>query len=269
MALEFPSEDAALDGEVHFLKLEDLYVKRALCYPNYECPDYSRRLRSLVEDGFIYLLETGGSVLGSRFLGKGYSAVVVVARNAKYGIGALKILRSDSRRRDLLGEAEIMIRAQLSSLVPRLYALRDFYIFRELVSSITCKPLTRALEELVAKGDFESLRRVLKYTLTELFKLDAIRVDHTELNRPEGHVFYCEEGRVVIIDWESARVASKPSNLTSFTSYLVFRSRLSRALAEVFKWNISEVLSALRAYKTTYSTTEFTNILRALRLVSS
>jgi len=266
VALEYLGEDAALDGEVHFLELEDIYVKRALCYPRNECSEYSRRLRCLLEDGFIYLLETGSSVLGMRFLGRGFSAIVVVARNSRYGVGALKVLRGDSRRRDLLGEAKIMMRAQRSSVVPRLYTYRDFYIFRELVSPTKCRSFTRVLEELVVRGDLEALRKLLAHTLRELFQLDSYGVDHTELTRPAGHVFYCEGDRVVIIDWESARVTSKPANLTSLVSYLVFRFRLRDALKELFKWKIESILHALRAYKSTYSTSYFERVLEALGL---
>jgi len=266
VALGYLGEDASLDGEVHFLELEDVYVKRALCYPRDECSEYPKRLKCLLEDGFIYLLETGSSVLGMRFLGKGFSAVVVVAKNSKYGIGALKVLRSDSRRSDLLGEAEIMVRAQRSGVVPRLYTYRDFYIFRELISPTTCKSFTRVLEELVTKNDLKTLKRMLTYTLRELFKLDSCGVDHTELNRPVGHVFYCEGDRVVIIDWESARVTSKPANLTSLVSYLVFRSRLRDVLKELFKWKVENILYALRTYKSTYSISDFEKLLEALGL---
>jgi len=251
---------------VHFIELEDTYVKKTLCYPRSECPDYYKRLSCLLGDGFIYLLETGSLILGSRFLGKGYSAVVVAAKNTRYGLGALKILRCDSRRSSLLGEAEIMLRARDSGLVPRLYIYRDFYIFQELLSPCSCKPLSLILEQLIMRNRVEEVKSVLTYTLRLLFKLDCMRVDHGELNRPGGHLFYCNDGRVLAIDWESARVVSKPVNLTSFISYLVFRFKHRDILGKILNWRISDILQSLKVYKSTYSDSEFNKILSVLRL---
>ena len=266
MALEYNSQDSSLDGEVHFLELGDLYVKRALCFPSRECRDYYERLKLLINDGFIYFLETGTRVMGFRFLGKGYSSVIVAAKSSRYGLGALKILRSDSRRRSLLNEARIMSLAQNLELIPRLFAYRDFYIFLELLPPGKCTPLHRVLENLVVIEDIETIRGILTNTLRQLFRLDNIRVDHGELNRPGGHLFYCENGRVVIVDWESARVVSKPVNLTSFASYLVFRFKYRGVLSRALNWREDKIISALRVYKSTYSSSDFSSVLSALGL---
>lgn len=265
--MEHTSEDTTLDGEVHFLVPEDSYVKRVLCYPRTECSEYLERIKLLVSDGFIYFLETGTSVLGARVLGKGYSSVVVAAKNTKFGLGALKILRTDSRRSSLLWEAEVLRRAQISGLAPRLYIYRDFYIFQELLSPRTCRPYSVILEKLVLSSDVRGVKRILAETMKSLFRLDASRVDHAELNRPRGHIFYCEDGRVIIVDWESAKISSKPVNLTSFTSYIVFRFKYRLELGELLNWNVEKILSALRNYKLTYSSIEFENVLSALGLV--
>jgi putative serine/threonine protein kinase len=266
VALEYISEDTALDGEVHFLVPGDFYVKQVLCYPRSDCSEYSERIKPLLDDGFIYFLETGTSVIGIRVLGKGYSAIVVAAKNTKYGLGALKILRIDSRRSSLLWEVEVMKRAQISGLVPRLYTYRDFYIFQELISPRICKPFSVVLEKLVLNGDVRGVKRVLVDALKSLFKLDVSGIDHTELNRPGGHMFYCEGDRVVVIDWESAKISSRPVNLTSFISYIVFRFKYRVELGELLNWSIERILSALRNYKLTYSNIEFENILSALGL---
>lgn len=267
MALEHISEDTALDGEVHFLVPEDSYVKRVLCYPRSECSEYFERIKLLVGDEFVYFLETGTSVLGLRVLGKGYSAVVVAAKNTRYGLGALKILRIDSRRGSLLWEADVLKRAQISGLAPRLYTYRDFYIFQELLSPRICRPYSVVLEKLVLSGDVRGVKRILAETMKSLFRLDVSQVDHTELNRPGGHMFYCEDGRIVIVDWESAKISSKPVNLTSFTSYIVFRFKYKVELRELLNWDVEKILSALKNYKLTYSSIEFENVLSALGLV--
>lgn len=266
MALAYNSQDSSLDGEVHFLELEDPYVKRTLCFPSEVCRDYSERLERLLSDGFIYLLETGTRVMGSRYLGKGYSSIVVAARHSKLGLGALKILRSDSRRKSLQGEAEILTLIQGLGVSPRLYSHGDFYIFLEILPPGVCFPLHRVLESLVVRGDFELTRSILINTLKKLHGLDRIRVDHGELNRPGGHLYYCEGGRVVILDWESAKTASRPVNLTSFVSYLVFRFKYRDVLGRVLNWRLDRVLTALKTYKSAYSSTEYGSVLNALGL---
>jgi len=263
VAQELYPQDPYLDGEVHFLEEPDSFVKRVLCYPRTSCADFDEKLDALLEDGFTYLLEVGKDVLGIRVLGKGYSAIVVAAHHVARGIGALKVLRVDSRSNSLLREAEMARRALPSGLPPRVYLGRHFYVFYELLPPHICKPLTLVIEGLLTRGDVHTLTSLLRNALTSLYALDLLRVDHTEINRPYGHVFYCN-GVVKVIDWESARVSSKPNNLTSFVSYLLFRSRHADKLRYTLGYSVGRVLSSLRAYKAAYSLEAFSEVLGSL-----
>lgn len=263
MAQRLCTKDADLDGEVHFLKSPDYYVEKVLCYPHSTCRDLEERLKLLLNDGFIYLIETGKSVLGLRVLGRGYSAMAVTAYHEKYGIGALKILRTDSRRSSLVHEAEMVKNAQATGLPPRLYLYRDLYVFYELLPPHICKPYTYVLEDLLLKGDFKGVINMIESTLTSLYFLDSLRVDHGEINRPNGHVFYCS-GLVRILDWESARISEKPRNLTSFVSYLLYRFKHAEDLKKLLGYSTDKVLKALRHYKMTYSKESFNELSRSL-----
>ncbi|MEM4880982.1 MAG: serine/threonine protein kinase [Desulfurococcaceae archaeon] len=248
---------------MHFLRNPSTYINRVLCYPSRACRGFEERLKMLLNDGFIYLLETGKNVFGIRILGRGYSAVTVVAYHAKYGIGALKVLRTDSRRNSLVHEAEMLKNAQPSGLPPNLYLYRDFYVFYELLPPHTCKSYTRVLEELIFSGGLESLVNLLRSTFTLLYALDSLRIDHTEINRPHGHVLYCD-GKVKVLDWESAKITERPTNLTSFTSYLLYRFKYAQGLEKLLGYSRDRVLKALREYKTTYSREAFNELLHSL-----
>lgn len=223
------------------------------------------RLDILLNDGFMYLLESGVKIHGLRILGRGYTAVVVSAFNSKHGLGSLKLLRSDSRRNSLIREAELMRLTEPTGLTPRVYLSSDFYVFYELLPPHICKPLTRVLDELVFNQRSDDLRIMLHNVLRSLYQLDKLGVDHCEINRPDGHVFYCN-GLIKVIDWESARISLKPSNLTSFISFLVFRYKHADKLREALSIDINVILKVLRKYKTNQSFELFNEIIRSMSL---
>ncbi|MEM4717680.1 MAG: serine/threonine protein kinase [Desulfurococcaceae archaeon] len=265
MASGFRIENSELDGEVHFLLNIDPFIRKALCYPLNTCKDIERRVNALLDDGFIYLLETGVKVPGLRALGKGYSSLVVVANNVRYGIGALKVLRVDSKRDSLLKEALLLKAIQDLSISPKLMLFRDFYVFYELQSPLKCKPYVEILARLILNRSILDLKRSLLNTFKSLYDLDVKKIDHTELNRINGHVLYCD-GFIKIMDWESARFTEKPGNLTSFISFLLYRFRLSSELRELLQLRIIKILEALREYKESYSLKSFNKLKEAMSL---
>jgi len=268
MGFRIHIEDPYLDGEVHFLVANggDEYIRRILCFP--ACSDtytLEHRVRRLIEDGFVYILETGSIIHGLRILGKGYSSIVVVALHKKHGLGVLKLRRTDSRRADLSREAEMMAKAASTGIAPRLYRYSSDYIFRELLDPVKCQPVERVLETLIARGLISEVRRVLHTVLTALHRLDKASIDHTELNRPGDHLLFCPEG-VKVIDWESARESEKPGNLTSFTSFILYRFRYSSKLVEELGLDKARVLEELRKYKQRYDEESFNRVLEVMRV---
>lgn len=250
---------------MHFLENPDHYVLRVLCYPRDQCSDFENRLNILLKDGFLYFVETGTKVLNIRVLGKGYTGVTTIAFNKRYGLGALKILRLDSRRRTLVHEAEMLMKVQQVNVAPKLYTHRDFYVFREYVPAETCTPVSKYLTWLLDSSKVIELKAILRGVLETLYKLDIIGVDHTEISRPGGHVFYCADG-LKILDWDSARLSSKPVNLTSFTSFLLFRFERAESLRRILGYEHGKVLYWLKKYKQSYSLEVFISLLSVLGL---
>ena len=263
MVIEFYFKNASLDGQVHFLKNKDTFIERVLCYPRNTCIELKERLEILIQDGFIYLLEAGREILGLRIIGKGYSSVVTIAYHGKHGLGSLKILRIDSRRSSLVHEAQMMIKAEPSRLPPKLYLYRDLYVFYEHLPLHTCSNYTDILIDLVLKKDIKTLTSLLERTLESLYVLDTLRVDHTEINRPSGHILYCNN-EVKILDWESARLVEKPTNITSFISFLLYRFKYRDKLREILKYNSAGIMKLLSEYKSNYSREVFNELLISL-----
>lgn len=263
--MEFYCEISELDGEVHFLKQLDNYVQRILCYPQSTCHQLEARARRLIEDGFTYFLSTGTSIQNLRVLGKGYSSIVTVAYNERIGIGSLKLLRIDSRRDNLLREAEFMKLVEDMRIAPRVLLYRDFYVFYELLPPHRCQPFIFHIDHQVRGAKLDELKRSLHSVLWKLFMLDMRRIDHTELNRPGGHILYCD-GEIKIIDWESARRSPRPTNLSSFVSFLLFRYHYAERLRELLGLEPANILANLRIYKERYDEDSYGKLIESMSL---
>lgn len=252
MASRVYFEETTLDGEVHWLDGGDGFVRKVLCFPLNDCVGFTERLTGLKNDGFIYLLETGMRFEGIRIVGKGYAGLVVIARHKRYGIGALKLRRLDSRRDSLLREGFMMRSAQPAGLTPAIYIEKNEYVFREYLSPSECVAFDKFIEDMLNAGKISTLKRMLKDLIYRLHTLDQLGIDHGELNRPGDHILVCRD-RFVLIDWESARRNLKPNNVTSVFSHLVFRSPFRKTIQDIFKWRKDLIVENLKQYKKTYN----------------
>lgn len=233
-----------MDGSLHRLDPNDSYVKFILCYPYLECGFFEDRLTLLKERGFTHLVEKGFLFLKYRILGKGYSSISVLSVNDHYGLGFLKIRRLDSRRGSLEMEGFFLDYFEKFGFVPRVFNYTREFVFMTYLED--CTPLDEIVRG-AQRGAYgmEHLMRVFSKTLYSLHIADLHGVDHTELNRPTGHIYLCVDN-VKIIDWESATLRPKPSNVSSLISYILFRSPLTGRVSSKVR---DEVLGLVREYK--------------------
>lgn len=250
---------------MYFLERLDHYVQRVLCYPMHTCILLEKRIQALLEDGFIYLVSTGRRIQNLRILGKGYSSIVTIAHHRKAGIGSLKILRIDSRRDSLEREGEFLRMIEDIGIAPRVILYRDFYLFYELLPPHKCRPLIDYLDIQVVNGVLDEVKRLLHRVVDALYSLDKRRIDHTELNRPGGHIMYCD-GLIKVLDWESARITPKPTNLSSFISYIIFRYHNADKLRRLLDIKSNEVILNLRIYKERYDEESYRKLINAMSL---
>lgn len=266
MGVQLHIEDPFVDGEVHFLAMRDQYIERVLCFPREPpCSVLEERVRKLTAHDFVYLLETGMLFQGLRVVGKGYSAILVLAKHRTHGLGLLKLRRVDSRRLSLRHEGELATKAWLTGCHPRIHLVDDDYVFREYLPRGQCRGVAEVLEQALETNRRDEVTEIILKTLLTLRRLDAAGLDHRELNRPGDHLLYCK-GAVYVIDWESGREAEKPSNVSAFVSYLLYRFHMGENLRKTLGYEPESVLKAVKKYKREMSEISFTNLLIAMRL---
>lgn len=231
----------------HKLEPSSSFVKFTLCYPEQECEEIRYRLETLLKNNFSHLIEYGKKYVDYCIVGKGYSSISILALHERYGLGLLKIRRLDSRRNTLEYEGMIIEYLEKTSFVPKVFYWSRDFVFMEYLSK--CIPIENILREKWRSRDLLGLMHVLRRVINTLYSFDLIGVDHTELNRPYGHIYWCNSV-VKVIDWESSRLSHRPRNLTSFISHILYRSDLSRGiLNKMSSEDRNYVVDLLKNYK--------------------
>jgi len=253
-------EKTILDGVLHRIDDRDEFISFTLCYPHLECREFEDRLDFLRDNGFEYFIEYGGTFLKYRIIGKGYSSINILAYNRFHGLGLLKIRRIDSRRETLEYEGIINEYLNPTGVVPSIYMWSRDFIFREYLWN--CRSVEKELSDVYESGYVDKVIYLLKKVLFSLHLIDVLRVDHGELNRPYNHIFICDQMDVKIIDWESSSFVRKPGNVSSFISYLLYRSSVFKDMAIDLKKTVNKYT---RLYKANYSIKPLLEIIKLLR----
>ena len=234
-----------------------------LCYPKPSKDEVERRINELSSLG-ISAVEFQGprTVLGVRMLGKGCVGLVASAQG-NGGRVAVKILRTDADRSGFEHEASMLRLANSVNVGPRVLDFSNKFLVMEYLEG---KSLPQWVEELAGRGRKSRLKTVLAKILESCYILDQIGLDHGELSRAPKHVIVNGRDEPEIVDFETASVNRRPSNVTSITQYLLIGSSLSarvrRILGPIRKRTLVE---ALRQYK---KNGKFENLQRILKAIS-
>ena len=236
------------ESEIISLKrlLEKKYVE-ILCYPRYDLKEAEKRLRELRKLG-VKALEFAGEkkAFDLYVLGKGYVGIVVVAYT-EAGRAALKIRRVDADRAGMQHEAEMLERANGVGVGPGLLDVTENLLLMEFIEG---KRLPKWIETLRERGTKARVQRVLLDVLEQCWRLDSVGLDHGELSRAPKHIIIGASDIPYIVDFETASINRRVSNVTSVCQYLFIGSKL----AETIKKKLGEVdpktlIHALKAYK--------------------
>ncbi len=218
-------------------------------------------LSELLRLGIAEILNDGiTEFMGVRLLGKGQNSFVF-----KCGIDnnyyACKIRRFDSPRPNLLNEGNYLRLANSVGVGPRLIDYTSNVLVMELINGLPIQ------KYVITEGPGE-LRMILRDLLWQCRKLDSIGLAHNELSRPQDHIII-GSGRAFIIDFESASLNNRVSNVAQLVNALImgkgFVQNHVRLVIGV-DINFDELRSMIRRYKTTRNDTDFTQILRLLNL---
>jgi len=194
-------------------------------------------------------------------LGKGYAGIVVLAKQGTKKV-ALKIRRTDSPRKNMKGETTLLSAANKVRVGPKLISSSKNFVVMEFIGG---KKIYDWVDELKGKGSAAKLKFVIKKVLTDCYKLDEAGLDHGELSNITKHVIVGKN--ITMIDFESASLERRSSNVTSASQAMLIGSGLANMVNRIYKLPPKqEIISSLRTYKENRTKESFDQVLEVLKL---
>ena len=232
-----------------------------LCYPRPTKVEIKKRLRELHKLR-VNALEFAGEkeVCNVPVLGKGCVGIVTLAYSKDERV-ALKIRRMDADRSRMQREAELLRKANTAQVGPRLLGVSRDFLLMQFVDGVL---LPEWLEKRRRK---KQVRAVLREVLEQCWRLDEIDLDHGELSHAPKHVIVDKEGKPVIVDFETASLNRRPSNVTSLCQFLFIGSETAKKVVEKLgETDRRDIIEALRHYKNNRTREKFDRVLKACHL---
>jgi putative serine/threonine protein kinase len=219
--------------------------------------ELNKRLAQLRKLGIAALEFTGQKrVLNVRVLGKGCVGIVTIACKDGEKV-ALKIRRADADRESMWREAKMLRKANLVDVGPRLLGVSKDFLMMQFVEG---QLLPEWLENKAGKA---RIRRAIRDVMEQCWRLDVAGLDHGELSRAPKHVIVTAEDNAFIVDFESASVNRRPSNVTSICQFLFIGEFSGKAAERLGYRDKNTVIDALRRYKKHANRNNFENVLES------
>jgi putative serine/threonine protein kinase len=233
-----------------------------ICYPKLAQKDLRERLRELKKLRITSIEFVGEkSVCNVSVLGKGCVGIVVKAF-IDHTCVAMKIRRVDADRTEMRHEAEMLKKANSVDVGPKFLGASKNFILMEHVDGSLFLEWLRAIK---GKGRRPSIRNVLCLALEQCWRLDRAGLDHGELSYAPKHVIMKNGDMPCIIDFETASMTRRTSNVTSLCQYFFLANSTAKQVAKKLG-NIhqEELKRRLRAYKEKKTRETFEYVLNAL-----
>ena len=246
---------------INLEKLSEEPCASVICYPRPSKAELKVRLKELQELR-VKALEFSGEkqAFNVPVLGKGCVGVVVIA----YIDGekaALKVRRVDADRSGMQREAEMLEKANSAGVGPRLLSVSKSFLLMQFIDGDL---LPKWLEKRRGKAE---VRKVLREVLEQCWRLDEAGLDHGELSHAPKHIILDQKDEPFIVDFETASVNRKPSNVTSICQFLFISGAVADEVAvELGGKDEKAIIDALKNYKNDRSRESFGNVLRACGL---
>jgi putative serine/threonine protein kinase len=242
-------------------KLSEEPYASIICYPRPSKVELKKRLREL-QNLRIEALEFTGTkeVFNIPVLGKGCVGIVTIAyRNGEKA--ALKIRRVDADRARMRREAEMLRKANSVHVGPRLLGVSKNFLLMQFIDG-------DLLPEWLDKRRGKALvRKVLREVLEQCWRLDVAGLDHGELSRAPKHIIIDKSDVPFIVDFETASLNRRPSNVTSICQFLLIGGLVAKKVVE--KLGVKDkkaIVEALRRYKNDRARENFENVLEVCGL---
>jgi putative serine/threonine protein kinase len=232
-----------------------------VCYPRPSKTELKKRLKELQKLN-VKAVEFGGDkeVLNTPVLGKGYVGVVTIAYTDGNRV-ALKIRRVDADPVRMKKEAEMLRIANSVRVGPKLLNASKNFLLMEFIRGIL---LPEWLDKHVGK---QIVRSVLRGVLEQCWRLDKAGLDHGELSHAPKHIIIGGKGKPFIVDFESASLDRRPSNVTSICQFFFISGTVAKKVAErLGEKDKKLIIEALRCYKNDRARENFKRILEVCGL---
>ena len=242
-------------------KLSEEPYASIICYPRPSEAELRARLTELQKLG-VKALEFSGekAVFNTSVLGKGCVGIVTIAYTDRKK-AALKARRVDADRSRMQREAEMLKRANSVGVGPRLLRVSKNFLLMQFIDGDL---LPKWLEKRKGK---RRVRKVLREVLEQCWRLDKAGLDHGELSHAPKHIIVDQKDEAFIVDFETASVNRKPSNVTSICQFLFISSAVADEVAvELGRKDKKAPINALKNYKNDRTRENFGNVLRACSL---
>ena len=256
----------AEDGPV-LVPLEDLVKKpyrELLAYPNPSEESVESRIRQLKSLGIEGLEFEGPLRMGKlSVLGKGVVGLVFrgISDNRRV---AVKIRRTDSRRRSMIHEAAMMRAANKAGIGPECLGSSEDVLEMQFLEG---QRLPLWIASLKGRGRKARVKATVKSMLEQCVRLDAYGLDHGELSRAHKNVLVSKGDHPWILDYESASLMRRVNNFTSLAQYILLSGRFSRKVIRILgSVDRDELVKYLRLYKSGRTNDAFEAALRMLQL---
>ena len=232
-----------------------------ICYPKPSKPELKKRLEEL-QRLCVETLEFSGEkqALNTPILGKGCVGIVAIAyRNGEKV--ALKIRRVDADRSGMQQEAKMLKKANSVHVGPRLLGVSKNFLLMKFIDGDL---LPKWLEKQIGKA---VVRKVLREVLEQCWRLDMAGLDHGELSHAPKHIIIDKSDVPFIVDFETASLNRKPSNVISICQFLFISGLVAKKVAEkIGGKNKNAIIGVLRRYKRDRTRENFETVLEACGL---
>lgn len=237
---------------------------RVICYPKYDLITLRTRIQELNRLGVNAIEFIGNKIVNNLpVLGKGCVGIVVIAHTKK-GKVALKIRRMDADRSQMHHEADMLKKANAVAVGPKLLGVSKNFLLMEFIEGSL---LSDWISKLGEKGSKSRIQRVLRNILEQCWRLDDKGLDHGELSNASKHIMIDDEDVPYLVDFETASIARKVSNVTSLCQYLFIGSKFAKTMKNRLEYvDNNTLLESLKNYKQQRTRDGFVDILRTCEL---
>jgi putative serine/threonine protein kinase len=238
--------------------------RELVSYPKPSDESVESRIRQLKSLGIEGLEFEGPLKIGKlSLLGKGVVGLVFAGTSDGKRV-AVKIRRTDSRRRSMTQEAAMMRAANKAGIGPKCLGSSEDVLEMQFLDG---QRLPVWLSALKGRGRKARVKATVKALLEQCIKLDAYGLDHGELSRAHKNVLVSKGDHPWILDYESASLMRRVNNFTSLAQYILLSGRFSRKVLRILgPVDRDEVVKYLRLYKAGQTNDAFESTLKMLQI---